>query len=104
LTPESPVVPGAKIPEVVYAADRPEYLPLPTIHRADGVVLSRCKLDWRERLRVLWTGNVYLSVSTFNTPLQPLRPSTFHWWNEPGDPYGVTDNWQVRCAGKGEKA
>lgn len=96
MNPQSPVVPGENIPEVIYAKDQPEYLPLPTIHRTNGEVLSRWKLTWRERLRILWTGNLYLTVCTFNNPLQPLRPSTPHWWNEPGDPYGVSEEYWVR--------
>lgn len=96
MIPTTPVVPNEKFPEHVFAADQPEYMPLPTIIRADGIVMSRWKLSWRERLRALWTGDIYLTVCTFNTPLQPVRVSTFHWWNEPGDPYGVAENWKVR--------
>lgn len=63
---------------MVFAKDQPEYLPLPAyIHPMDphGTVVSCWQMTWRERLRVLWSGRLYLSVLTFNQPLQPQRPS-----------------------------
>jgi hypothetical protein len=62
----------------VYAEDQPEYLPLPVFKEKgeEGAVTS-CwaltwrALTWRERLRLLWTGRVWLTVWTFNEPLQP---------------------------------
>lgn len=61
---------------VVYAKDQPEYLPLPACRTPEGIMVSCWKLTWRERLRVLWTGRVFVSVMTFNQPLQPLLPTT----------------------------
>jgi hypothetical protein len=46
--PVSPIVPGLKLPEVVYAKDQPQYEPLPVFKQDDGIVLSRWKLTWRE--------------------------------------------------------
>lgn len=60
----------------VYAKDQPEYLPLPVYRTADGEVTSCWGLTWRERLRVLFTGRIYFSVLTFNSPLQPQIAST----------------------------
>jgi hypothetical protein len=71
--PVSPVVPGAKLPEVVYAKDQPAYQPLPAYRAEDGTVLTRWKLSWRERLAVLFTGNLYIWLLTFNQPLQPIQ-------------------------------
>jgi hypothetical protein len=57
-----------------YAADQPEY---ETLHawKADGDRQGRIvclwQLTWRERLRVLWTGQVWHQILTFNKPLQP---------------------------------
>lgn len=65
-------MPGYDLPETVYAKDQPEYQPLPVFKYDDGTVLSRWKLSWPERLRALLSGNVYLFVSTFNHPLQPV--------------------------------
>jgi hypothetical protein len=60
-----------------YATDQPEYLPLPAHRSADlvGQVTSCWALTWRERLSVLLRGRVFLSVWTFNQPLQPQRMS-----------------------------
>lgn len=71
MNPASPVIADYK--EVVYAKDQPEYIPLPAIRTADGTVITRWRLSWRERLRVLLHGEVYLTVLTFNHPLQPVR-------------------------------
>ena len=55
----------------VYAKDQPEYEPLPVHKTHEGIVTSCWKFTWRERLRVLWTGKVWCSTLTFNSPLQP---------------------------------
>jgi hypothetical protein len=55
-----------------YAKDQPEYNPLPSFQCDDGRVISCWGLDWRERLRVLFTGRVWVSVMAFHQPLQPL--------------------------------
>lgn len=65
---------------VVYAESQPEYLPLPAHKTKDGVVTSCWKMTLKERLKVSITGRIYLSVMTFNKPLQPLLIST----NRPG--------------------
>lgn len=76
MRPVSPIIPGLELPEVVYAKDQPEYIPLPVYKAPDscGTVTSRWKLTWRERLRVLWYGDLYLQTLTFNGPLAPIRP------------------------------
>lgn len=71
--PASPVIKGQK--EVIYAKDQPEYNPLPAIRQSDGCIVTRWQCTWRERLRVLLTGSIYLEVLTFNSPLQPLKMS-----------------------------
>lgn len=57
----------------VYAADQPQYLPLPAYKNEQGQVLTCWKLSVLERLQVLVTGRVWLSMLTFNQPLQPVR-------------------------------
>ena len=79
--PVSPIVPGLQLPEVVYAKDQPQYEPLPVFKQDNGVVLSRWKLTWRERVLTFLRGDVYLFCWTFNHPLQPVaieieRPKT----------------------------
>lgn len=76
MNPVSPIIPGENLPEVVYAKDQPEYRPLPVFRDTDGAVLSRWKLSWRERFRVLPSGDIYLWVLTFNHPLQPVMLQT----------------------------
>lgn len=57
----------------VYAKDQPEYLPLPAF-KADtpqGEVVSCWKLSFVERVRLLFTGKLWVSLMTFNKPLTP---------------------------------
>ena len=61
---------------VVFAKDQPEYLPLPAMRTLDGEVTSCWGMTWRERLRVLWTRRVYITLLTFGEPLQPQIVST----------------------------
>jgi hypothetical protein len=73
---------------VVYAENQPEYLPLP-VHRCDdGTVTSCWTLSWRERLVLLLRGRFFISVLTFNGPLQPVIPTVtapLHMWQDRGD-------------------
>jgi len=59
---------------IVYAKDQPEYLPLPVHRTPDGTVTSCWQLTFIERLKLLVNGKLYISIMTFNKPLQPLRP------------------------------
>lgn len=63
---------------VVFAKDQPEYLPLPAFRKEspEGEVVTCWKLSWRERLRILFFGELWLSMLTFNKPLTPLLPTT----------------------------
>jgi hypothetical protein len=74
----SPVLPSSpKIRETVLAKDQPEYLPLPVAHveYTDGTrsMISRYRLTWFERLRLLFTGDVWWEQLTFGQPLQPQK-------------------------------
>lgn len=73
MKPASPVIKGHE--EVVYAKDQPEYLPLPAIRQSDGCIVTRWQMSWRERIKALLTGSIYLEVLAFNCPLQPLKLS-----------------------------
>ncbi len=59
--------------EVVYAEKHKEYIPLPVHRNEQGVVLSRWTLTDSEREAVAAGADIFLSVHTFNQPLQPLR-------------------------------
>lgn len=75
MRPVHPIIPGEVLPVTVFAKDQPEYEPLPAHRTDDGTVLTRWKLTWRERVRILLFGDLYLEVLTFRTPLQPVRLS-----------------------------
>lgn len=55
----------------VYAKDQPEYQPLPALKADDGQVISCWKLSFRERIKILLTGRMWLSLMSFNKPLTP---------------------------------
>jgi hypothetical protein len=75
MKPVSPVIKGFK--EVVFAKKQSQYLPLPAIIGKNGMVISRWRFGLRERLRVLFVGNLYLCQLTFNDPLQPQLPTVY---------------------------
>jgi len=60
---------------VVFAKDQPEYLPLPAYKSQEGQVISCWQLDEADKQLIAQTGVIYISVHTFNNPLQPIRPS-----------------------------
>lgn len=72
MKPVEPILPGCDLPVTRYAETQEEYQTLPVYHQEDGTLLSRWRLTWRERLLVLFTGNIYLWQLTFNQPLQPV--------------------------------
>ncbi len=65
------------IPEktVVIAKDQPQYIPIPAhqFKDAEGRIAFCWRLNWRERVRVLFTGHIWHQVLTFNTALQPQK-------------------------------
>jgi hypothetical protein len=76
MEPVSPVVPGFDLPEVVLAEHQSEYAPLPAYRDDTGNVVTRWRFTWRERIRVLLHGNLWLVSATFNHPLQPVYLDT----------------------------
>lgn len=63
---------------IIFAKDQPEYQPLPALKldTPEGEVITCWKLSWKERLRVLITGEIWLSLLSFNKPLTPSFMST----------------------------
>ena len=55
----------------IYAKNQPEYLPLLVHKDVEGIVTSCWKAELIERIKILFTGKVYLQLMTFNQPLQP---------------------------------
>ena len=60
---------------IVFAKDQPEYQPLPAYKNKNegnnGEVVSCWSLNFRERIKVLFSGKIYASLMTFNKPLTP---------------------------------
>jgi hypothetical protein len=58
---------------VVYAKNQPEYIPLPAFknNSEKGEVISCWHLSFMERVRLLFTGRIWLSLCSFNQPLTP---------------------------------
>jgi hypothetical protein len=61
---------------VTYGENQPEYLPLPAYHAENGQAVFCFELDDEERKRVAETGEVWVSLLTFNQPLQPIFITT----------------------------
>jgi len=80
MQPTSPVLRGHEHEEIVLAKNQPEYLSLPVLpigSASDGILLTRWELSWRERLRALFVGEMYVQVMTFGQRLQPICPMVF---------------------------
>lgn len=60
----------------IFAKNSSDYLPLPAKTSSSGDVLSCWALTILERLKVLFTGRIYLYQRTFRTPLQPVILTT----------------------------
>lgn len=58
---------------VVYAKDQPEYQPLPALRldTPEGQVISCWKMSFKERIKIFFTGKVWVSLMSFNKPLTP---------------------------------
>lgn len=58
---------------VVFAEDQPEYGKLPAlrIDSPTGEVISCWKLSLKERVKIVFTGRIWLSLMSFNKPLTP---------------------------------
>lgn len=96
--PASPVIKGHE--EAVYAKDQPEYLPLPAIRQSDGCIVTRWQMSWRERIKALLTGSIYLEVLTFNSPLQPLKMSVDTPEIENGDQWMGFDQTEIELGAR----
>ena len=72
---DGPVFDGLEHKEVVYAKDQPEYIPLRTLVSSgpDRKVLSRWTFTDAQREAIAKGADVFLELSTFGRPLQPIR-------------------------------
>lgn len=58
------------------AENQPEYIPMPAHISPEGVVTCCWHLTWRERFRLLLTGEIWHQILTFRTDLQQQKLST----------------------------
>ena len=58
---------------VIFAKDQAEYQPLPALRITSlkGEVISCWGLSFKERIKVLFTGKIWMSLMSFNKPLTP---------------------------------
>ena len=65
-----------KFPQMncIYGKDQPEYRPLFVFKTEDGQVWSCWSLTFLERIKLLFTGRMWIGCYTFNKPLQPQLP------------------------------
>lgn len=61
---------------VVYAENQPEYNPLPAFKAENGTIVTCWELTNEDFERIVETRRIYLSVMTFNNPLQPIYLTT----------------------------
>ena len=55
---------------VIWAKNQKEYQPLPA-HTDQRQTVSCWKLEWRERIKLFFTGKLWLQQMNFGEPLQP---------------------------------
>lgn len=67
---------------VMFARDQSPYLPLPAYKSEDGEVITCWQLSFVERIKILFSGKMWLRVLTFNYPLQPQRPLVNNPWRK----------------------
>lgn len=62
---------------VIYGKDQHEYRNLPALKLEEhGTVVTCWRISWKERLRLLITGKMWIGIMTYNEPLMPLMAST----------------------------
>ena len=61
---------------VTFAKDQKEYLPLPACEVGDemGQIITCWRLTWIERIRLLFSGKMWLRQYAFGQRLQPQLP------------------------------
>lgn len=74
MTTVSPVVPGLNLREIVVAKSHDIYDPLISIKSEKGLLTTRWKFTWKERLFTLIFGYVTIQQITHNKGIQPMRP------------------------------
>lgn len=76
----SPVVPGREAMELIFAKDQRQFLPLPALAVEDGSpgrIVTRWELTEEDRQRLAAGGSIYVWITTYHQPLQPLAVTTY---------------------------
>lgn len=60
---------------MTFAENQPEYIPLPAHRDKEGMVTTCWNLSFWERVKVLFGAKLWWQQLTFNTPIQPVKPS-----------------------------
>lgn len=77
IKPVSPVIPNSvNGAEVKVAENQPEYRTLPSLAIDDNTFLTRWKVPFLHRLRILFSGNIFIEIMHFRKPIQPLYVDT----------------------------
>lgn len=63
---------GFEEANLIFGANQPEYNQLPILHKQDGDVVSCWELSEEEIKQITETKKLWISVKTFNNPLQPI--------------------------------
>ena len=58
---------------IVFAENQEDYISLPALKldTPNGEVITCWKLSFKERVKLLFTGRIWLSILAFNKPLSP---------------------------------
>lgn len=91
---------------VVFARNQPEYQPLPALKldTPEGYVISCWKLSFLDRVKIIFTGRLWLSLMSFNKPLTPslLSVNRSDVYSHPEDEKAIAfkvkrllSNWKV---------
>ena len=61
---------------IVFAKNQEPYLPLPAYQddRQGGRIFHCWQLTFKERIKILWTGILWINVLNFKQPPQPIKP------------------------------
>jgi hypothetical protein len=61
---------------VIFAKDQKPYLPLPAYQDdiQGGRIFHCWQLSFRERIKILFTGRLWINVLNFHQPPQPIKP------------------------------
>jgi hypothetical protein len=83
---------------VIFAKDQPEYQQLPALRldSPNGEVVSCWRLSFMERVKIIFTGRIWLCLLSFNGPLTPSLMSVNRKdvYSRPSD--SITLKWKIK--------